>query len=118
MAITIDTTNKVEEGWYELLSQKKEDKPTAFKIVALTGAQLDEVMENINYESETPLTAKGVKAAMTYGVKDCRNVIGSDGKEISYYPAVTSFISWGDRQELAMAIANRSRLSGSELGNF
>lgn len=117
MAITVDTKNKVESHWHTLKSDKDSEKPSEFKIYSLKGSRLDDVMEGVDFDTWPPLTAKGIRTALLYGVKDCRNVNDPQGEEIKFSPALLESMVWGDRVELAMAVLDKSKLSDDETKN-
>jgi len=117
MAITVDTKNKVEPHWHTLKSQNDEEKPAEFKIYAVKGGVLDEVMEGIDFDVWPPLKPKGIRTALMYGVKGCRNVFDPEGEEIKYSPSLLESVPWGDRIELAMAVLDKSKLTDEEIKN-
>lgn len=117
MAIIVDTKNKIESSWHTLKSEEENESPAEFKLHAIKGSRLDEVLEGVNFEQWPPLTAKGIKIALLYGVKGCRNVNDPQGEEIKFSPALMESLVWGDRVELAMAVLDKSKLSDEEVKN-
>jgi len=114
MAITVDTKNKVESNWHPLKSEEGIDDPAEFKLYAVKGSRLDEIMEGVNFDNWPPLTAKGIQKALIYGVKDCKNVNDSNGDEVKFSPPILESLVWGDRVDLAMAVLDKSKLSDEE----
>ena len=117
MALLIDTKNKVEPHWYTLDSQKDEDDPAEFEVHAVKGHVLDEILFSANFASGVPLTAKGVRTALLHGIKGCKNVFDSAGEEHKFSPKLLESLVWGDRQELAMEVVNKSKLTDDEVKN-
>lgn len=117
MALIVDTKNKIEPHWYTLESQADDDKPAEFKVHAVKGHVLDEILHGANFASAVPLTAKGVRTALLHGIKGCRNVLDSMGDDHKFTPQLLESLVWGDRQELAMEVVNKSKLTDEETKN-
>ena len=116
MALHINKS-KVEPEWYTLESDLKEDNPAEFKLNALTGRMLGEVMEGANFESDNPFTARGVQAALKYGVKGWKNILDQDENEVKFSIADLNKLSWSVRIELASAVIDKSNLSDADAKN-
>jgi len=117
MALIVDTKNKVEPSWYTLESQKEDDSAAEFKVLAVKGHVLDEILFGANFGNAAPLTAKGIRTALMHGIKGCRNVIDVNGDEHKFEQKLLESLVWGDRQELAMAVVNKSKLTDDETKN-
>ncbi len=117
MSLIVDTKNKIEPSWYTLESQKENDKPAEFKVLAVKGHVLDEILFGANFGNAAPLTAKGIRTALMHGIKGCQNVTDADGEEHKFTQQLLESLVWGDRQELAMAVVNKSKLTDEETKN-
>lgn len=62
------------------------------------------------------LTARGIRAALRYGLVDWENVDGASGA-IEFSPAAVDRLPWMYRQMLAGEILGRSELTGAEVKN-
>jgi len=111
------STNKIEPHWHELKSQEGQEDPAKFKVYAVKGSVLDEVLFQADFTSGAPLTAKGVRTALINGIKGCENIVDDSGEDYKFTPQMLENLSWGDRQELAMAVVNKSQLDSKEEKN-
>jgi len=111
------STNKIEPHWHELTSQKGQEEPAKFKVYAVKGSVLDDVLFQADFSSGAPLTAKGVRTALINGIKGWENVTDSNGEPCEFTPQMLENLSWGDRNELAMAVVNKSQLDSKQEKN-
>lgn len=115
--MAIRATEGLAPTWFTPASEKEADRPSRFLLRPLTGAQQDEVLEGATFEGDNiRLTARGVRAALKYGLTDWENIDDSSGP-IAFSSAAIDRLPWMYRQTLAGEILGRSELTGVEVKN-
>lgn len=115
--MAIRATEGLTPTWFTPPDEQDADRPARFLLRPLTGAQQDEVMEGAVLEGgNIALTARGVRAALKYGLADWEHFEDSKGP-IPFSPAAFDRLPWMRRQTLAGEILGRSELTGTEIKN-
>lgn len=111
----ITALNKVSPSWYTPESEKKEKKPTRFKLKPLTPPEMESIYTATEMGLGIPPANYGQVLKM--GIVDWENFLDENGRDIKCKWTEHHRIPGDLRFELAMEVIDRSQISGDESGN-
>ncbi|MFP4560984.1 MAG: hypothetical protein ACLFQ3_06630 [Thiohalorhabdus sp.] len=114
MAITI--TEKTAPEWFTPESETEEEQPAQFHITPLNQVQVNEVLPEVDQESGV-FSGRGVQTLLRYGLRDWKNILDEQGKEVPFRYGRLTRVPFDVQQEVASRIFEISVLTEAERKN-